>query len=613
MGIINRLRFKKVITLISLFYWLGIFHGDVKAQQMLNLDFETLSIEGISRPWIWDFETYSETQVSLDSTVKHHGKYSLKIWAEESTNKLIFSHFLEPFELANNEIKISGWVKTESLNGNANFIVRYTLGGDTSEIILKSEPVSKTQDWQKVVVMGQIPDTVATITVSLQHEGTGTVWFDDFKLFINGKPRESIELALGFTESQLEWIGDHSTPIHAKVPLNIQDENLSAFKSLVNNASIIALGESTHGTREFFQLKHRLLKYSVEELGVRVFAIEDHQLVVRGVNKYVMGGEGTARSSMYGMLGVWQTKEVHDLIEWIRKYNDLHPSDKVEFVGFDIQNHSLAIDSLYTYLDRRIPDLLNPVKTLLKDLKANGAMSYSVSDSVKLNWYVNSQKVLKMVSEQTEKELINARSRTDSLDINWGLQYANLIKQFAEHTYKGHESLYRDIAMAENVSWIQKVYKPECKILIWAHDVHISRGEHPDSARNIYGGKSMGAHLSKKYGGLYKSFGLSTHQGEYSCYVSYTNFSLTDCPLYNAPRGSFEEAMHTIALKLDAPMLFLDLSESRSLSWLNQPTPVRFANHVNIEYGFWTRYSVPYQFDGLFFVDQTTSALSYAR
>ncbi|MCB0541804.1 MAG: hypothetical protein KDE33_30155, partial [Bacteroidetes bacterium] len=71
--------------------------------------------------------------------------------------------------------------------------------------------------------------------------------------------------------------------------------------------------------------------------------------------------------------------------------------------------------------------------------------------------------------------------------------------------------------------------------------------------------------------------------------------------------------MHTIALKSEAPMLFLDLSESRSLSWLNQPTPVRFANHVNIEYGFWTRYSVPYQFDGLFFVDQTTSALSYAR
>lgn len=36
--------------------------------------------------------------------------------------------------------------------------------------------------------------------------------------------------------------------------------------------------------------------------------------------------------------------------------------------------------------------------------------------------------------------------------------------------------------------------------------------------------------------------------------------------------------------------------------------PLRFANHVNIDYGYWGRLAVPFQFDGLFFIDKTTSA-----
>jgi erythromycin esterase-like protein len=123
----------------------------------------------------------------------------------------------------------------------------------------------------------------------------------------------------------------------------------------------------------------------------------------------------------------------------------------------------------------------------------------------------------------------------------------------------------------------------------------------------------MGYKLSKKYTNDYKSFGLFTSQGEYSCYVSYTNFKVTDCPLYTAPRGSLDEALHKIIVHKKTPALFLDLGKARSLHWLNRPIPVRFANHVNIEYGYWVKYSIPYQFDGIFYIDKTTSAKSYAR
>jgi len=43
---------------------------------------------------------------------------------------------------------------------------------------------------------------------------------------------------------------------------------------MIGDARIVALGEATHGTREFFLLKHRLVECPVAELEFSRFAIE---------------------------------------------------------------------------------------------------------------------------------------------------------------------------------------------------------------------------------------------------------------------------------------------------------------------------------------------------
>ena len=50
-------------------------------------------------------------------------------------------------------------------------------------------------------------------------------------------------------------------------------DDLAAFGKAVGDARIVSLGEATHGTREFFQLKHRLLEYLVAEKGFTVLAM----------------------------------------------------------------------------------------------------------------------------------------------------------------------------------------------------------------------------------------------------------------------------------------------------------------------------------------------------
>ena len=588
------------------------------AQQKLNLGFEEKSIEA-NRPWGWSFD--GNGTIALDSTIVHDGKYSVRIVPDDvkkaaELQELTFG--IEPYQLKGKSIEIEGWIKADSFKGVTGFTITYSVGTDDgipSGNISRSKIINETAGWQLLYARMKIPDTAKSIQINLQCSGNGVVWFDGFALKVKGKTLEQVEVTRPFSRRQLYWLHRSSYPIHtvdaAEPDSNAADEDLSAFQNLVGDAKIIALGESTHGSSEFFRLKHRLLEYSVKKLGVRVFALEDHQLIVENVNKYVLGGAGTARSCMYGLFSVWQNEEVFNMIKWARNYNDQHPDDKVEFVGFDIQNINPPMDSLLAFVKRQSPAMLNGIHTALDDLKKNGANFFIATDSAKLNWFNNATKVYQQVAAYQGEWLGNAKNKKDSMGIYLGIQYAMLVKQFAENAYRGHLSLYRDVAMADNISWLLSMRKPGTRMVVWAHDYHISRGDHVNKDMNIYNGISMGSHLSKRYGSSYKAFSLATYEGDYRGQISYSDFKMVRCPLYKSPRGTMDEALHQIVVKENIVGLLLDLSKARTLNWLTLPRPTRFANHVNIEYGYWTRYSIPFQFDGIFFIDKTSSARTY--
>src|SRR5262245_3273128 len=54
------------------------------------------------------------------------------------------------------------------------------------------------------------------------------------------------------------WLRANAIPLRTAEPGGgFQD--LEFLRSIIGNARIVSLGEATHGTREFFQLKHRLI------------------------------------------------------------------------------------------------------------------------------------------------------------------------------------------------------------------------------------------------------------------------------------------------------------------------------------------------------------------
>ena len=67
-------------------------------------------------------------------------------------------------------------------------------------------------------------------------------------------------------EEVVAWLKANAMPLASAEP-GSGFGDLAALRDVIGDARIVSLGKATHGTREFFQLKHRLIEYCVAELG----------------------------------------------------------------------------------------------------------------------------------------------------------------------------------------------------------------------------------------------------------------------------------------------------------------------------------------------------------
>ncbi|GAB2600859.1 erythromycin esterase family protein [Kribbella endophytica] len=137
-------------------------------------------------------------------------------------------------------------------------------------------------------------------------------------------------------------------------------DDLEPLKKVLADVRVVGLGESTHGTREFFQLKHRLLEFLVGELGCRVLLMEASESAAVAVDAYVRGGPGDAPTVVSDLgFWVWATEEVVAMVQWMRKYNADRPAEEqVGFVGIDPQKCSAALRVIRDYLESDAPERL---------------------------------------------------------------------------------------------------------------------------------------------------------------------------------------------------------------------------------------------------------------
>ncbi|HLM48649.1 MAG TPA: erythromycin esterase family protein [Myxococcaceae bacterium] len=90
------------------------------------------------------------------------------------------------------------------------------------------------------------------------------------------------------------------------------------------SVDVVLLGEDTHGTREFYELRSRLTQYLIAEHGFTAVLIEGDWPEASPVNAYVRGEEA-GPDPLAGFASfpnwMWRNEEVRGLMEWMRDLN----------------------------------------------------------------------------------------------------------------------------------------------------------------------------------------------------------------------------------------------------------------------------------------------------
>ncbi len=156
-------------------------------------------------------------------------------------------------------------------------------------------------------------------------------------------------------------------------------DDLKGLDAMIGNARIVSLGEPTHGTREAFQMKHRLLEYLVETKGFSIFSIEANMPESYALNEYVIDGKGDPAKLIAGMyFWTWNTEEVLAMVKWMRGWNERNPASggkpRLQFTGFDMQTPDVAWRIANGFATKHAPDLAASYNTLLADVTAASAL-----------------------------------------------------------------------------------------------------------------------------------------------------------------------------------------------------------------------------------------------
>lgn len=323
------------------------------------------------------------------------------------------------------------------------------------------------------------------------------------------------------TEKTVAWIKQNALPLKS-VKAGNGFEDLVHLKVVLENVQIVGLGEATHGTKEFFQMKHRMIEFLVKEMGFTVIALELNSNGANNINKYILSGKGDIYYALasQGLL-VWNTEEIINMIEWLRDYNQTVPDDrKVRFMGFDFRVNWVGdnFDVIKEYLKRVDLKSANQNDSLLNLVKKidSGSIKGINTDSCKneflkffANFSINKGDYVQHTSKN-EYENILQRLAYITQNLCW-----NHISGYNARELYTEKVKLRDYYMSSNFMSFFQNEKPNTKFIVWAHNGHISKAGPSSENGNI---KCFGNYLNEAYGKKYYAFGFSFDKGSFQSY-----------------------------------------------------------------------------------------------
>ncbi|HEX2203116.1 MAG TPA: erythromycin esterase family protein [Longimicrobium sp.] len=404
------------------------------------------------------------------------------------------------------------------------------------------------------------------------------------------------------------WLQESHLPIRSLTSTRFDD--LQALRPLFEGKRIVQLGESGHGVREFNQSKVRLIKFLHEEMGYDVVAFESG-LLECAIQDWRAPTATSAAGLMWGCVyGVWYTREVLDLFEYVRAtWKTPRP---LHIAGLDIQPNGpnaaprqllfdfvSAVDTAYAREVAALEtDFLNAywgAYRLPYDQRAarwrelEATVGYRARFGALVRFF--DDHAAEMAGVHPDQPALlplvrqHAYSRTRLVDVE--------VAGFDDHAGSTEA---RDEGMADNLDALLDRAYPGKKVVVWAHNVHVRHDQAsvfrpgPAELRS----RTMGSWVSERRRPELYTVGLYMYRGQ----AVFNNRQVYDV-LPPATVGSLEALFYTVRRK----HFFVDLlgaGRTPGSEWMDHPISAREWGRSD------DRMVLRDQYDAILFVDSVT-------
>ena len=375
-------------------------------------------------------------------------------------------------------------------------------------------------------------------------------------------------------QSFTEWIADHAIRTESLDPRAPLDD-LEPLGELIGDARVVGIGESAHYVREFYLLRHRLLRFLVERCGFTVYAPEAPFTQARAIDAWIQGGPGTvAQVAADGVaIDLGRCREFYDQLAWMRAHNRT-ATQRLRLVGTDVPGSGgsplPALEAVAAYLRAADPDALALAEQAIdlvgryhhpatfQALGHYATLDEAAQDALTatLSWLL--ARMESMAAWQASQHR-GCEHATALWDLRGAWHLDHLHRDVAGRGLQVADAA-RDTFMAESVLRLLEGGPPDLRVVVASHNVHLQKT--PITGDGAFGHFPQGYHLAQALGEDYVAIAATSNHGRTAQIQPDPEhprgFQIQDLALPPVADRSVEAALAT-----QAPLAIADLRAAR--------------------------------------------------